>query len=483
MNLLDLSNILDVLEYSVCQKPVVFCGKTNGEKNQSPSDIVCKGWSITLHAPSNNSPPFTNAADSGGSATSGAAVGTSWYSTRHIASLYSGQMKRMIVPLPPDCSGMDGDTTLPVRIAPECPSHYAQTTRTTKVAARLIDVVRMQQWEFLSANPTLITRQSAKYHDAEGLYPLHWAVAGRAPLAVVQTLVDAYPKAICRSTREGESVLHLATQYQSKEAEGVVGYILECYPQAAHQLDQYGHSPIFHAVLTQPLSVLKELVWAAPAMMTSSTPSEPTEVPIRRNRTPLYRLWAKAKTDPTQTQPPSGETWDKAVWLLLAAHQHAMDTNVAGEPANAFHEDASVDLKQVIHAAIQMSACLPDDILNILVTAFPEHLRVSNALGQWPLSAALTLPTDNGYRRYSSTKVSLLLRAEPEAAKNVGTSTGRCALFEAIASGHSWRGLESDSSHLVTLGEVWNLTHRHPPDRSQRKTRVCCKCCFRLLRT
>jgi hypothetical protein len=218
-------------------------------------------------------------------------------------------------------------------------------------------------------------------------------------------------------------------------------------------------------------------------MMTSSTPSEPTEVPIRRNRTPLYRLWAKAKTDPTQTQPPSGETWDKAVWLLLAAHQHAMDTNVAGEPANAFHEDASVDLKQVIHAAIQMSACLPDDILNILVTAFPEHLRVSNALGQWPLSAALTLPTDNGYRRYSSTKVSLLLRAEPEAAKNVGTSTGRCALFEAIASGHSWRGLESDSSHLVTLGEVWNLTHRHPPDRSQRKTRVCCKCCFRLLRT
>jgi Ankyrin repeats (3 copies) len=357
---------------------------------------------------------------------------------------------------------MDSGVTWPVaqspeRPSPEHPSLCAHTSRTVRVAAHLIDIVRMQQWEFLLENPKLITRRPAKFHDAEGLYPLHWAVAGRAPLAVVQALLNGYPKAIRRSTREGESVLHLATQYGSKETEGVVGYILQRYPQAAHQLDQYGRSPIFHAVLTQRLSVLKELVWAAPAMVatisltSSNSPSvsEPTKVPIRRKRalqTPLYRLWAKAMTDPIQTQPPSGETWEKAMWLLLAAHQHAIHETIPNEPANVFHEEASFDSKQVVHAAIQMSAYLPDAVLNTLVTAYPEHLRVSNAMGQWPLSVALMIPPQNGSRSASSTMVPLLLSADPEAAKHSSTTPGRCALMEAIGSGHSWNGLESSLS-------------------------------------
>lgn len=341
---------------------------------------------------------------------------------------------------------------------------------TTTTTAHLIDLTRMQQWPSILNKQHELQRKEAKYRDADGLYPLHWAAAGGAPGAVVQALLDTYPAAARRCDAEGSFALHFAAHYGSK----CVELLLRAHPAAAHKLDAYGRSPLFHAVekQQQPLEVIQLLVRAEPAMMVTPCygPAErrrrlqdhhhvsrssskkksskavafadnlPDPSTVSREaavRTPLYLAWAQVLSDRQTRTLRRGKKWDKAVWMLQTAfhltHNNRHDHLLPSSP-NKSHSSSSHDMVPVLQASVAMDVYLPDKVLSLLVAAYSEQLRIPNALGQLPLAAAVSSTVYLLARQKAVVEV--LLEAHPAAAHHRNPETGRSALHEAILAGH-----------------------------------------------
>ena len=182
----------------------------------------------------------------------------------------------------------DEETTSPIIEVESAISIQQQTTpedytaRTTAVPTRpprsravrtstthLIDLARMQQWDaILQQAPSKSRRRQAKYRDSEGLYPLHWAVAGGPPLAVVETLLAAYPSAIRKTDKEGSFPLHFAACYTASL--DVVELLLSRHPAAVTHPDRYGRTPLYHATdKAARLSVLQLLSRDHPQVLTT----------------------------------------------------------------------------------------------------------------------------------------------------------------------------------------------------------------------
>jgi hypothetical protein len=155
-------------------------------------------------------------------------------------------------------------------------------------------------------------------------------------------------------------------------------------------------------------------------------------------RTPLYRLWIDVLSDPMGRGQQRGKTWDKAIWLLLAAYQHVVAPHDVSERI--------VEPRDAVHASIHLDVYLPEPVLSLVLSAYPEQLSIPNALGQLPLSAAVALRMVHAVhntewaRERCQAMVQLLLRAYKKAANHVNPITGRSALMEAIGAGHSWLG-------------------------------------------
>lgn len=353
----------------------------------------------------------------------------------------------------------------------------------------LMDMVRMQQWSNILAQfqNKELSRREAKHRDSDGLYPLHWAVSGGASVPVVQALLDTYPSAVHKADQQGSYPLHFATHYGSK----AVSLVLQAHPKAAFALDSYGRSPLFHAIEKQPLDVLMLLVHTAPAMITTpcyslqerkqrhgsvrsdklkqpaacrpypfgSSPttvlketdaqigSSPVLTVTREDsvRTPLFRMWTFVLADRQTRTQHRGKTWDKAIWLLQAAYSHHFNSSVfqtleASPATNSPH--GTVGFNHVLHASIVMDICLPESVVSLLLTAYPQQTQIPNALGQWPLSLAVATPPTPGWATTRAPEiVALLLKHDgvPTNRPCHGATERRSVLHEAIAAGHSWR--------------------------------------------
>jgi len=273
--------------------------------------------------------------------------------------------------------------------------------------ALLIDLVRMQQWEVI-LNESL-KRREAKYRDADGLYPLHWAAAGNPPLAVMERLMDLYPSAIRRADREGSLPLHFAACYGASM--DVISQLIKQYPEALTRQDRYGRTAFYHCTdKASQLSVLQLLSQDHPQVVT--TPCSPRSKKTTSDavhsarqvamRTPLYLMWTKVLSDRQTRSTYQGKTWDKAVWMLQVAHRH-------------LHGDKSSE--SLLIATLRMDIYLPDTIVSLIISARPDLLRVPNPI--MPLSEAA------GNRSYSLARwerlVELLLKANPAAARTLPT--------------------------------------------------------------
>ena len=109
----------------------------------------------------------------------------------------------------------------------------------------LRDLARMQYWSLLIER-ALKHRKEARYMDADGLLPLHWAVSGGPPVEVVEALLRAYPDGASALDYEGSTPLHFACHYGANK--NVVELLLSAYPDGISKQDRYGRSPLFHAV-------------------------------------------------------------------------------------------------------------------------------------------------------------------------------------------------------------------------------------------
>lgn len=292
----------------------------------------------------------------------------------------------------------------------------------------------MQQW---SAVVAYVNRKEAKHHDGDGLYPLHWACSGGAPIEVVEALLQVYRRAARKVDREGSTVLHFACHYGASAA--VVDRLLREYPNATQKKDKFGRTPLYHAVTKSANGeVMEKLIQADPASITTAChPAGATVSQMALNiHSPLYLAWVVILKDRQAQQRLSGKKWDKAQLLLEAAYFHHLETTASSGKKTPDSEACF----RMIPAVITMSSFLPHPVLELANRAFPEQVREQDPItGRLPLHMAASSMmeshcADNAFR--------LLLQAYPEAAVQLDTHK-QTALVIAIESGKRWdQGVE-----------------------------------------
>lgn len=75
--------------------------------------------------------------------------------------------------------------------------------------------------------------------------PLHAAVERKAPLTLIQKMIEIYPDSIRCKDLEGDLPLHLSFKHDSPD--GVVAYLLKTYPEAVGEKNNSGHQPVDYA--------------------------------------------------------------------------------------------------------------------------------------------------------------------------------------------------------------------------------------------
>jgi ankyrin repeat protein len=322
----------------------------------------------------------------------------------------------------------------------------------------------MQQWQAIFDRP--IKRKDAKFRDADGLYSLHWAAAGGAPTPVLQSLIDAYPSAIRKTDNEGSLPLHFAAHYSA--GLGTVELLLRSYPEAVRAQDKYGRTPTYHAAeKSAKLEVLKLLVNEDPGTVTtpcyvvsnkSTTRSFTTRFDkkdlssMTRSQailTPLYLVWNDVVFDHNARTRHTGKKWEKAVWMLQQAYQH--------------HTSRKND--SVLLACISMDIFLPEQVISLIVKAYPDLLRVPDSIhGNLPLATAAiacnSTPKSLAYRRQVILETLLDAYTPAVAQRN---QHGRSVLWEAGATGRiSWKILERILKHAPDALD-WQDRETHLP--------------------
>lgn len=292
----------------------------------------------------------------------------------------------------------------------------------------LIDLARMQRWSDILQE---VTRREAKYHDMDGLYPLHWSCSGRPPAKVIQALLKRYPSAARKVDQEGSTPLHFACAYSASV--GVLEALLQVYPKAIRMQDKHGRTPLYHAVQKfAGMDALDILLKADPTAVTMPcVPARVREQAAGDNsrslavRTPLFLAWAAVLADRRTREEKRGKKWDKAIFLLQTAYQHY--SKVSPGVSRLF---------QSLHAAISLDLYLPESVVLMITQAHPEQLEHADPnTGQLPLALAAGMLHYSASR--SSTLIELLLQGYPRAAQSIDRQ-GRFPLSLAVDSGKRW---------------------------------------------
>jgi ankyrin repeat protein len=90
--------------------------------------------------------------------------------------------------------------------------------------------------------PLVLTTADPSY----GWTPLHWACHTRAPIAVVQILLDLGPEAASMTNISGNAPLHVLCQ-DDRTCPKVMRMLINSYPEALTKKDSDGHTPLHFA--------------------------------------------------------------------------------------------------------------------------------------------------------------------------------------------------------------------------------------------
>lgn len=295
--------------------------------------------------------------------------------------------------------------------------------------ASLIDLARMQQWKAILAQP--IRRRDARNRDADGLYPLHWAVSGGPPVEVVQALLEAYPSAVRKRDSEGSTPLHFASCYSASNA--VHNALLKLYPEAATTPDRYGRVPLYHAVeKSAGRSVLETLVQAAPNMILkpcTPTPHEGKVTRVLATRTPLFIAWANLDRHAKQSF--KGRHWEKACFLTEAAFCQRKTGTFKLPDQSSFN---------ILSTVIALDMYLPEAVFDLAMASSPGQVYVKDLRsGHYPLHVAAASHV------HSSQRTRVLLERLLEANRTCAVerdALGFSPLALALDSGKSWEMIQ-----------------------------------------
>ena len=271
--------------------------------------------------------------------------------------------------------------------------------------------------------------------EKDGTRSLHWACRHRAPVDVVQLMLDAYPRAVRKPDGSGRTALHWCCRrefhgeqapvtggsdwdpnsgYVKPPVLEIVELLLKVYPHAAREVDTNGNYPLFSAYEYQeqlPNSVRDALIRVYPEAEESFRGSEG------------MRSLIDVMGGPEQDGPTD---WIEAHRLIQEYPETLRRTGPWGMTA--------------LHMASRAAA--PPTIIASLLQKLPRAVRTLDRGGRLPLHGASAHPST------SLASLSLLLDANPDAVRVRDHGKGYLPLHWAAT-------CRAPFENLVALLDVW----------------------------
>lgn len=291
-------------------------------------------------------------------------------------------------------------------------SHKPERARPTKTLLRHI---KRRDWD-RARSRTLAYPYDAHYQQESDLTPMHLVCLYRAPLDLVELLIDANPSALVAQDSEGWTPLHLTILYGGNE-ETVKLLIRRGGKIAVSLQSPYAGSPLHLACRHwTSLSIFEALVNANEAMATASNESgtKPAEVlwyQFLKNHHNNYRMVtvrpSQATTNETnhpnvtdtstqnnsthETRNPAIEDLIRRMIILLSAAKGEVATSVdTAEP------------KLMLREVLLYQPILGDmtDFLDIVAHQYPDQLAAPDENGNLLLHLAASNPPEEKKKKY-----------------------------------------------------------------------------------
>jgi hypothetical protein len=107
------------------------------------------------------------------------------------------------------------------------------------------------------------TRHEARRKNDRGNLPLHTAASFRAPVEVIEGLLEAYPEAASMTNNYGNLALHFTAW--KKGPLDCMRLLLQVFPEGAAQRNNHGNLPLHYAAhYNAPIEVVEALYHAYP---------------------------------------------------------------------------------------------------------------------------------------------------------------------------------------------------------------------------
>lgn len=273
---------------------------------------------------------------------------------------------------------------------------YQSSSATNLLSQEHIEAIALRQWKKVFAWVAFHSDQVSRVEDIKGQTILHHAALFRAPADVMEFLLWAAPELASVPNKDGELALHWAVRLSTPSP--ILSLLLRAYPESAFTVDGNGSTPLSLLWERHQISLLK--TW----------------------RTERQRLWDESDV----------------VWRRIMCVYRALQNDSIGDIHT--QDDEKGNFKPLHLAAAHPS---PPCLFPLMIQVYKKELKERDSNGRLALAIACESPVAN--RSFDVlTKIQLLLRENPDAARVIDPKCNQYPLLIALSSGVLWNdGIES----------------------------------------
>ena len=277
--------------------------------------------------------------------------------------------------------------------------------------------------------------------------PLHYACAFKAPLPVIQLLVEKHIQAVEQRNRQGNLPLHLTLMYDAPEE--VKQYLIESYEGAVQERDSKGRLPLHIAAqcstitvvtIEKLLSIYPQAINATVMLNENNSNTDDQQsvtnwligkkcvhISIRflSGRADIIQCLLSNAAYKEVLKKDSRSSISHAV-RKKAIHQEAnKETKISEEGPKQESENLTFYLNgdTLLHTAIEFNASI--EVLETITSLRPSSLKEENNDGKLPIHFA-------AWRQVGPATMVFLIRNYPESLMIVDEKTGNVALHYAL---------------------------------------------------
>jgi ankyrin repeat protein len=272
---------------------------------------------------------------------------------------------------------------------------YESSSATNLLSQEHIEAIALRQWKQVLAWVAFHSDQVSRVEDIKGQTILHHAALFRAPADVMEFLLWAAPELASVPNKDGELALHWAVRLSTPSQ--ILALLLSAYPESAFLADANGSTPL-------------SLLW-------------------EKHQITLLQIWR------TERQRLLDET--DCVWRRIMSVYRALNEREIENEGRRFL------CKPFLPLHLAAAHTSPPCLFPLMIQVYKEELKQRDIHGRLALSVACKFPLANRSCDVL-TKIQMLLREYPAAAKIPDPKLGQYPLFIALSSGILWNdGIQS----------------------------------------